>query len=358
MREVFIYDATTQAKDKYLTQAAVWMDSIRNGVSLDNGEVLKDSLSDNEKQELTGYIMEVMMPELENEVHFKSRRFGFDYDKTEDFKDILCLKVFEEFYRFNNPRFLKDKTKRYTIVTFIDHKSREAMRDLMVEERGLPINAVRNLRLISDAITEIRYEMDLAEEQITAELVFEKLAGKKISYPMVVTLMDLYRGIPSIDGLEEAENRFADCSGDFVEKLVNEISQDTKAAFDEVFLTFSKLELFIFMKEFGYFGEQVRKMTAKEISYQDHFVDMTRLDQDGEKNIEFGDVRVKRPGRNSGESNEILVESVHYVKEKFYSNKFAKVKRKFATLADKVSIDEIRAELKGYCLDLWKNNFI
>ncbi len=39
------------------------------------------------------------------------------------------------------------------------------------------------------------------------------------------------------------------------------------------------------------------------------------------KNIEYGNVKIQRPGRSGGIVEEVLVESVYYVKEKFYSNK-------------------------------------
>ncbi len=357
MRQTFIFNENEQSRNQYFTQAATWMNSMRNGVPLSSGEVLQNSLEEAEKRELENYIMELLMPEIEVEV--KAKRVGccFDHDKTEDFRVILATKVFEDFYKFNNVDYITNKSKRYTITTFIDRKAREAMRELMIEERGLPVNAIKNLRVISDAINDIMDEKQILEEMVSADMICEKLSHMSISKNMIITLMELYHGMPSIDAMDNFESRIKDTSDDFVDQILKEMSDDTKAAFDEVFLTFSKLELFIFMKEFGYFGEKIRKMTAKELSYQDYFIDMTKLDRDGEKNIAFGDIRIQRPGRNSNESNEILVESVHYVKERFYNNKFAKVKKKFATLEGKVPVDEIRAELKDYCLDLWERKF-
>ncbi len=40
-------------------------------------------------------------------------------------------------------------------------------------------------------------------------------------------------------------------------------------------------ELFILMKEYGFFGEDVRKLTAKELSYKDFFVELARADRSG-----------------------------------------------------------------------------
>lgn len=65
-------------------------------------------------------------------------------------------------------------------------------------------------------------------------------------------------------------------------------------------------------------------MTAREISYQDYFVDIVRKEKLGAKNIEFGSVKVACPGRNCGAEDVLLVENVFYVKERYYNNKVAK----------------------------------
>lgn len=109
------------------------------------------------------------------------------------------------------------------------------------------------------------------------------------------------------------------------DKIVVDMDSSVKKKLDHVFDKFSDLELFILMKEYGFFGEHVRKLTAKELSYKDFFVELARADRSGGKNIEYGNVKIQRPGRSGGIVEEVLVESVYYVKEKFYSNKVAKI---------------------------------
>ena len=43
---------------------------------------------------------------------------------------------------------------------------------------------------------------------------------------------------------------------------------------DALFVTFSDVELFILMKEFKFLGNQIGSMTAREMSYQDYFLDI------------------------------------------------------------------------------------
>lgn len=56
-------------------------------------------------------------------------------------------------------------------------------------------------------------------------------------------------------------------------------------------------------------------------------MDMARKEKLGAKNIEFGTVKVSRPGRNSGVEDVLLVENVFYVKERYYNNKVPKSER-------------------------------
>lgn len=127
----------------------------------------------------------------------------------------------------------------------------------------------------------------------------------------------------------------------------------TKAKMDAVFATFSDLELFILMKEFGFFGKEMGSMTVREMSYQDYFLEMVRKEKLGSKNIEFGNVKVTRPGRNSGAEEVLLVENVFYVKERYYNNKVAKIKKKLSSLAKSVEKDDLLGCLDGYCRKLW-----
>lgn len=298
--------------------------------------------------------MELLLPEIETASRFKRRRMCLDSYKTEELNAILMMKVYEDFYKFNNPRFLTDKSKKYAIQTFIDHKAHEAMRDLLVQERDLPINAIRNLRLVTNAIVEIAEETEVAVDDVTPEMVAEKLADKSISMKMITSLMEIYHGNVSIEDMTDSDFRLQDNTMDLENKIVCELDESTTVVLDSVIGKFSKLELFIMMKEFGFFGEKTKSMTAKELSYKDYFVAMAREDKDGDKNIEFGSVHIKHPGRNTRCEDEILVEEVFFVKEKFYSNKVAKIKKKLAELAGKISISEVEGCLEGYCWKKWR----
>lgn len=356
MRAEYFFE--TGKKEEFFTKAATLIDSMRNETSLVDGRCLKHDLSEAEQQELLEYVMEQLIPEIKLVAKFKKKRTYLDEYKAEELEAILTMKVFEEFHKFNNVEYLANKQKQYTISAFIEHKAREAMRDMLILERGLPVNVIRNLKLINDIVQAVAEEEKISHDEVTAEMVYERLSEKSISYKMVIALMDIYHGNLSIDEMENIEGSVQNNMVNVEQKIDSEIDIETKNKLDQVFKEFSKLELYIFMKEFGFLGDKIRKMTAKELSYQDYFVSMAREDKDGDKNIDFGNVQIKRPGRNSGCDEELFVESVYYVKEKFYSNKVAKIKRKLATLKDTVSMSDIEGCLEEYCINIWNERYI
>lgn len=152
MRAEFLLNKEVQRKEEYFTKAATWVDSIRNATVLSDGSCLKKDLSEIEQQELVGYAMEQLMPEIKKVAKFKKKRTSLDDYKAEELESILTMKVFEEFHKFNNVTFLADRQKEYTISAFIEHKAREAMREMLVQERGLPVNVIRNLKLINNIV--------------------------------------------------------------------------------------------------------------------------------------------------------------------------------------------------------------
>lgn len=356
MRAEYLFE--TGKKEEFFTKAAAWIDSMRNGTLLADGRCLKRDLSELEQQELMEYVMVQLLPEIKLVAKFKKKRTYLDDYKSEELEAILTMKVFEEFHKFNNKEYLANKQKQYTISAFIEHKAREAMREMLIQERGLPVNVIRNLKLINDNVQAIAEEEEIGRDEVTVDMVYDRLSEKSISYKMVIALMDIYHGNLSIDEMENVEDSLQNNIENAEKKINSEIDIETKSKLDKVFGDFSKLELYILMKEFGFFGDEIRKMTAKELSYQDYFVSMAREDKDGDKNIDFGNVQIKRPGRNSGCDEELFVESVYYVKEKFYSNKVAKIKRKLATLKDTVSMSDIEGCLEEYCMGLWKERYM
>lgn len=351
VEELFTVEGT--GKEAFTEMARV-VESIRVGTALPNGKCLRDELSDAEKKQVETYVMKKLIPEIREASKAKSRKLELSYEQEKLFNQLLLEQVYEEFHKYNKAQHLSQKDKTYEVSTFIDIQSKAAFRDYLIEERGLPVNTIQNMSVVSTAVAEIALEKEIRPKEVTSDMVYEAVGKEKqISKDMIDILLGLLKGSVSIEEIPNFESTYSNNTTEIEDEIEFEMDEITKAKMDAVFATFSDLELFILMKEFGFFGKEMGSMTVREMSYQDYFLDMVRKEKLGSKNIEFGNVKVTRPGRNSGAEEVLLVENVFYVKERYYNNKVAKIKKKLSSLAKSVEKDDLLGCLDGYCRKLW-----
>lgn len=350
---------TAQNKNSkaYFTELARILESIRLG-TLFRGRCLKKELSEDEKKDIEAEIIEILMPIVKVIARKKAFAAQMDYHKTEEYVDLVVIETYEQFHKFNRTVRVEKTGKTFEIGTYIGILSQNVMKEFIADERELPVNAVRNLDVINDTVIAIAMEQEQSIDSVTADQVAEKLSDKSISLSMISDLLGILHGNISLDDIPDTDIRLQDNTKDIEANIKEDLEPKVKAALDAMFVKFSDLELFILMKEMGFFGEDFRKLTAKELSYRDFFVGLAEKDKDGPKNIEFGSVHVKRPGRKYGQDEEIFVESVRYVKEKFYSNKVAKIMKRIAKLSEVMEVKDVKGNLELYCRDLWnaRNN--
>lgn len=345
---------TTQDKDgkAYYTELARVVESIRLGTKLSNGRCLKEELTADEKKDIENYVMEKLLSIIKPVARRKAALMQLDYSK-EEYIDLVTIETYEQFHKFNSEERVEKQGKTYEVATYIGILAQNVIKKFIAAEREIPVNAVRNLDAVSDAVIAISMENGISMNMVTVEQVAEKLKDKSISNKMISDLLGLMSGNIPIDDIPDTDVRLQDNTMNVEDKIVVDMDSSVKKKLDHVFEKFSDLELFILMKEYGFFGEDVRKLTAKELSYKDFFVELARADRSGGKNIEYGNVKIQRPGRSGGIVEEVLVESVYYVKEKFYSNKVAKIKKQLFALSHEMHVDDLRGNLEKYCMFLW-----
>lgn len=360
MRVQDVLKVTGNTKKDFTFLARV-LDSIKNGSVMDDGSCLMFDFNEEEKKLVINFIFSKLEPKIRSMSKSISRRYEYPRDKEENFYQNLCITVFEEFPKYNKPEYMKAKDKSFEISTFIEQQSKAAYRNFLVEEMGLPVNVVQNMSIVNNAVLELAKEYEVPMNKVPRELVYAKLEHKMLSHRMIDTLIGMQRGNVSLDALDDADKKYLDENAFVETRIKSEINPDTKAALDSVFARFSDLELFILLKEMGFFGKSMMSITAKEISYKEWFVDLAKRDKNGLKNVVHGRVEVHRPGRNSGLVDVIIVEEAEYVKERFYNNKVAKIRKKLLTLSQMINTDEIddlECCIKEYCLNLWNEREI
>lgn len=149
------------------------IESIRLGSILPDGRCLRDDLTAFEREEVETYVLNQLMPEINSSVRGKSRRLELDYEQEKLFQQLLIIEVYKEFPKFNKAQHLTEKSKTYELSSFIELQSKAAFREYLIEEYTLPVNAIRNMKLISDAIAKIVMEQEIAPSDVTYNMVHE-----------------------------------------------------------------------------------------------------------------------------------------------------------------------------------------
>lgn len=212
MRTEFKFPEGTN-RNEYLTKAAKWINSIEHKVDLEDGRNLSEELEAYEQEELRNYVYGMILKDVKTESRSKSKKVGLNYEQEKDYESVLQELIVMEFYKYNNPAYMTNPNKRYVISTFISQIAPRAMRIFLSEDRNLPVNVIRNLRILDKTINTIVKEKNISADDVTPEMIAEALNDVSISVKMIVDLMRLSHGSISLDVmLEENDEHLAEYS--------------------------------------------------------------------------------------------------------------------------------------------------
>lgn len=211
----------------YLTKAALWSDSIRNGTLLADGRILKD-ISPSEIQQINNYIWDEINPFIEKEAKYMLKNYHRRYSEYEDIFQQLSLEVFKEFYKYNNPRYTK---KTYCFSTFVKNLSKEAYKQFASSSKGVSPEKFKKDNLIRKSKEKISKEKNIEPSQVTFKEVVNDIRNNNMKISE-----DLVRN--KIEFQEE-----------FLTDIVPDLEKD---------VTYEPEEL-IFNSEYGLFSEMIEE---------------------------------------------------------------------------------------------------
>lgn len=233
--------------------------------------------------------------------------------------------VINEFHKFNN--YDTDSEKEFTLECFIKSRVNGCIRDAIAEDKGLGINRSRILHNIMKAKAKIAAEKGITEDEVRVEDIHNRLKGS-VSKKLVMELLELERGTVSIAEMDENGEQIGDGKSGIVTCFDNEMDFDTRKILDETFEQFSNLDIYILMKEFGLFGEEIRKQEMCDFVITTEFQKLLAEDMT---------IRSK--------SDPI----------KTAYNKKIKIKKVLASLAGKINMAELEGTLEAYVEEKWKS---
>jgi len=282
MRTDFLQKENENTKN-YLTRAAKIYASITEGVALEDGTVLMDSIDEAERVEFMDYIMGIMNPIIIKVVECESRAAHLSIQVQE----ILLSRVYEmvllEFGNFNN--YKEDSDETYKLESFIKAKLGDIVRHSVAEDQGIGVNRSRQRSMVFKTRSAIANEKQIDEDKVTVDEICKRIDetnkkknARNVSRKLVMELLGLEKGFVSTSEMEENGEQLGELQSGLKTAYDYEMDSDTMEILDEAFATFSALDYYILMKEFGFYGEAIRNQEMVEFVEGDLFKKLFDLD--------------------------------------------------------------------------------
>ena len=220
---------------------------------------LKAEGKEEEAVECFAKVYELLFDVIEQVVGGESVKNRLDEDTQMSYSYKAHDLIAKEFYKYNNPAFMKDGAKEYEIKTFIKNRTKCCMREAIADNLGISVNGCRVLLKIRSVREKLATEKCLPEEMVTVDMIHEKL-GNGISKKLIIELLNVEKGMMSVNAMLDNGEQFLDTYEIDSSVFGCDLADDCKVEMDKVSAKFSDLDIYILVKEFGMLGEQMRRM--------------------------------------------------------------------------------------------------
>ena len=268
MRKEFTQQIGENTKD-YLTRAARIYASICNGIPLEDGTVLKETISEEERTDFMNYLMGIMNPIIVRVVECESRAAHL----TLQVQEILLSRVYEmvlsDFGKFNN--YKVDSEERYTFESFLKNKIGDIIRNSVAEDQGIGVNRSRMREYVFKVRASLAGEKEIDEDNVTVDEICERIntenqrkGARNISRKLVMELLAFQKGFVSTSEMEENGEQISSLQSGLVTEFDSEMDYDTKCVLDVAFENFSGLDFYLLMKRYYLLGGEIRNQEMSE----------------------------------------------------------------------------------------------
>ena len=216
------------------------------------------------KDEATEGFKEVcneLVPIVEQVIDCESIRNRLDEDTKLDYAERVYAVISKIFYRYNNPAFMKEKDagKQFEIKTFIKSRTQYCMRNAIAHSLGIAHDRARILLRIRSVRETIARELEVSEDKVTAEMLYERLEST-VALEEIVDLLRVEKGHLSLDVLPETSDFSEEQYEIGLEVYGTDLDDTCKAPLDEAMDRLSDLDVYLLMKEFGLLSEKENTM--------------------------------------------------------------------------------------------------
>ena len=133
-----------------------------------------------------------LVPVVEQMIDCESISFKLDENTKFAYSDRVYKVVKRDFYKFNNPEFMRseDVGIQYELKTFLKSRTKDCIRDAIAHSLGISQYNCRILLRIRSARYALSKELDIVEEKVPMELIKERM-GDDVEIPTIVELINI-----------------------------------------------------------------------------------------------------------------------------------------------------------------------
>ncbi len=221
-----------------------------------------------------------LVPVVEQVIDCESIRNRLDEDTKLDYAERVYAVISKIFYRYNNPAFMKEKDagKQFEIKTFIKSRTQYCMRNAIAHSLGIAHDRARTLLRIRSVRETIARELEVSEDKITAEMLYERLEST-VALEEIIDLLRVEKGHLSLDVLPETSDFSEEQYEIGLEVYGTDLDDSCKAPLDEAMDRLSDLDVFLLMKEFGLLSEKENAMEMCDFVITPTFQKLFNRDQ-------------------------------------------------------------------------------
>ena len=314
MRTTFTFNSNIETLSDYMTRVIAMLRAIRDNVPAADGIDYSVELTEAEKAEIHQKVLTMAIDEMEKTAgkHCLIKHdFGQD---REDFISNFKIVIADNLLSFNDSDHLEDGEKQYQFTTFLKHLSSEAVVLTYAGIHGVTKDVEKKFNLILSTRRKLAKNKQIDIYEVTPEMIHE--VREEISVRDIKAVMDYLDGRMSVDQLMDEDGLEGDAFEDKNNEgpdLRNEVMDiNVERLFDTFLDKLTDVEKFFALIEVGC-SEKYETMTVSQFSVDSLFLNMIAADEKYAKNIQVGDVVIKRPNRHSYTDRDVTLKDVKYV---------------------------------------------
>lgn len=300
MRTTLTFNSNLESLSDYMTRVTAILRAIRDNVPASDGIDYSVELSEDEKLELYQQALMLAVEEMERTTgKHCTRKHDFGQDE-EDFISNFKIVISDNLLSFNDSKHLVDGEKQYQFSTFLKHLSSEALVLTYAGIHGVTRDVEKKFNQILSLRKKISATKRIDIYEVTPEMVHEL----KTDYSVhdIKAVFDYLDGRLSVEKMLEADGMegeaFEDQNGEGPDLKNDVIDINVQKLFDLFLDRMSDLEKFFAFIEIGC-SDKYATMTASQFSVDQTFLNIVAADKKYAKNIQTGDVVIKRPNRQA-----------------------------------------------------------